>query len=66
MRQPTELSAAILTNPIAQEIIDWVSPIYGNSYVGLWIYQAIGSALGRVQTIAESLSPQPQLRGSSP
>ena len=55
MRQPTELSAAILTNPIAQEIIDWVSPIYGNSYVGLWIYQSIGAALSRVQGIAESL-----------
>lgn len=55
MRQPTELSTAILTDPLAQEIIDWVSPIYGNSYVGLWIFQAIGSVLSRVQGIAESL-----------
>lgn len=55
MRQPTELSTAILTNPLAQEIIDWVSPIYGNSYVALWIYQSIGSALSRVQEIAEAL-----------
>lgn len=55
MRYQTELMRRILTNPKAQEIIDYVSPIYGESYVGLWIYQAIGTVLDEVCTIAEQL-----------
>lgn len=55
MRYQTELMRHILTNKKAQEIIDYVSPIYGDSYVGLWIFQAIGTALGEVCTIAEQL-----------
>jgi hypothetical protein len=45
----------ILTNETAQRIIDFVSPIYGNSYVGLWIYQAIGVVLEEVYDIANQL-----------
>lgn len=45
MRNQTELMRSILTDETAQKIIDYVSPIYGNSYVGLWLFQAIGSAL---------------------
>lgn len=48
MNYQTQLMQEILTNKKAQEIIDWVSQIYGNSYVGLWFYQAIGSVLGPV------------------
>lgn len=55
MKYQTELMQAILTNEKAQEIIDYVSPIYGNSYVGLWMFQAIGTALGSVCDIFESL-----------
>lgn len=55
MKNPTELSRAILTDPTAQEIIDWVAPVYGNSYAGLWIYQAIGLVLSRLKGIVESL-----------
>lgn len=55
MKNQTELMRAILTNKKAQEIIDYVSPIYGNSYVALWIYQAIGTVLGEVCDIAEQL-----------
>lgn len=55
MRYQTELMRSILTNETAQKIIDYVSPIYGDSYVGLWIFQAIGTALGEVCTIAEQL-----------
>ena len=55
MRYKTELMRRILTNEKAQEIIDYVSPIYGNSYVGLWIFQAIGTVLGEVCAIAEQL-----------
>lgn len=55
MRYQTEMMRAILTDEKAQEIIDYISPIYGNSYVGLWIIQAIGVVMGRVSLIAESL-----------
>lgn len=55
MRQPTELMRSILTNETAQEIIDWVPPVYGDSYVGLWIFQAIGTLIGEIRDICESL-----------
>ena len=55
MRNPTELMKSILTNETAQKIIDYVSPIYGNSYVGLWIFQSIGVVLSDVCTIADQL-----------
>lgn len=55
MRNPTELMRQILTNEKAQEIIDYVSPIYGESYVGLWIYEAIGTVLDEIYQISEQL-----------
>lgn len=55
MRQPTDLMQDILTSETAQRIIDWVSPIYGNSYVGLWLFQAIGIVLDDLSDIAEQL-----------
>ena len=55
MRYQTELMRAILTNETAQEIIDWVSQLYGDSYVGLWIYQVMGVILGEVRAMAEQL-----------
>lgn len=55
MRQPTELMRTILTDEMAQEIIDWVPPVYGDSYVGLWIFQAIGTVLGEVRDICVAL-----------
>ena len=55
MRYQTELMRSILTSKTAQKIIDYVSPIYGDSYVGLWIFQAIGAVLDDVCTVAEQL-----------
>lgn len=55
MRNPTELMRSILTNETAKRIIDYVSPIYGNSYAGLWLFQAIGVALSDPCTISNSL-----------
>lgn len=55
MNYETELMRTILTNPKAQEIINYVSPIYGNSYVGLWLFEAIGTVLGEIYDIAERL-----------
>lgn len=58
MRNPTELMQKILQNEISQRIIDYVSPIYGDSYVGLWIYESIGGVLNEVVDIAESLKSE--------
>lgn len=55
MRYQTELMRSILTDEKAQEIIDYITPKYGNSYVGLWCIQAIGVVLGRVNTMTEQL-----------
>lgn len=55
MRKPTELMRSILTNERAQDIIDWVPPVYGESYVGLWIFQAIGTLLGEIRDICAEL-----------
>lgn len=55
MRYQTELMRSILTNEQAQKIIDYVSPIYGDSYIALWIYQVMGIILGEVYDIASQL-----------
>lgn len=55
MRNPTELMQTILTDKTAQEIIDYIPPVYGDSYVGLWIIQAIGKVLGEVRQICADL-----------
>jgi hypothetical protein len=55
MRNQTEMMREILKNKTSQRIIDFVSPIYGNSYVGLWIYQAIGVVVDEVCDIADNL-----------
>lgn len=55
MRKPTELMRSILTNETAQRIIDYVSPLYGKSYVGLWLFQAIGTALSDPCNISSQL-----------
>lgn len=55
MRYQTEMMKSILTNEMAQEMIDYVSRIYGESYVGLWIYEAIGSVMGELSDISGQL-----------
>lgn len=55
MNYQTQLMREILTNEKAQEIIDYVSQVYGSSYVGLWLFQAIGTVLGQVCDISSEL-----------
>lgn len=55
MRNPTEMMKAILKSWKGQEIIDYVSPIYGESYVGLWIFEAIGTVMGELCDITDTL-----------
>lgn len=55
MRYQTDLMRSILTSKTAQRMIDFVSPIYGNSYVGLWLFQAQGTILDDDCNLAEAL-----------
>lgn len=54
----TELMDKILKSPKAQEIIQQVSPIYGEAYTVLWLYQVIGEVLDTMTEWAESLELQ--------
>lgn len=54
----TELMEEILTSPMAQKIIQLVSPIYGEAYTVLWLYQAIGTVLDKMDEWTGSLQDQ--------
>ena len=58
MRNETRMMQEILTSPEAQKIIDFISPVYGNAYVGLFLFQAIGSALDSVDQFPEKMKDQ--------
>lgn len=58
MRKSTELMESILTSPEAQKIIDYLSPVYGEAYVFLWILQAIGTALDEAKAASEEYIKQ--------
>ena len=58
MRQPTELMREILTSERAQAIVDYISPLYGEDYVGLWLIEIIGAAIGGVENLCEDLQNQ--------
>ena len=46
----------ILTSESAKQMIDYVSPIYGKSRIGLWLFQVIGLEIDDVKTICEDIS----------
>lgn len=54
----TELMEEILRSPMAQKIIQTVSPIYGEAYTVLWLYQAIGTILDKMDEWTGSLQDQ--------
>lgn len=54
----TELAESILKSDEAKKIYNMVSPIYGNSYVALKIFQAQGKELDRAKELAEDVSRQ--------
>lgn len=54
----TELTEKILKSQKAQEIIQQVSPIYGEAYTVLWLYEVIGSVLDMMSEWAGSLEQQ--------
>ena len=58
MKYRTELMEEILTSPQAQKIIDYLTPIYGEAYVCLWIFQAIGVILDEGESFPEEYMNQ--------
>lgn len=54
----TELMEKILQSPKAQEIVQMVSPIYGEAYTVLWLYQVIGTVLDLMAEWTEGIEPQ--------
>ena len=51
----TDLMEKILQSDAAQRIIDYVSDVYGESYVGLWLFQVIGIVIDDVNAIIMDL-----------
>lgn len=54
----TDLMEQILTSESAKQMIDYVSPIYGKSRIGLWLFQVIGLEIDDVKTICEDIFDQ--------
>ena len=58
----TEMMDKILKSPMAQQIIQQVSPIYGEAYTVLWLYQIIGTVLDQMQEWTDSLAQQRRIK----
>ena len=54
----TELMRKILSSPMAREIVNQLSPIYGDARVALWIFQAIGVELDDMKKWAQDIIDQ--------
>lgn len=52
------LKDIILNSRTGRQMLDWVSPIYDNSYVGLWMFEAIGREYDKLWAIVDSLPDQ--------
>ena len=56
------LRETIITSETADRMLDRVSPIYDNSYVGLWMFEAIGREYDKawyiVRTLPDQLFPE--------
>lgn len=53
-----ELQESILTSEVAKRMVERVTPIYANSYVGLWMFETIGEEYDRLWEIINSISAQ--------
>ena len=56
--EQTTLRDSILTSPSGQRMLSRVSPIYDDSYVGLWLFQAIGLEYDGLWEIMRTLPDQ--------
>ena len=48
----------IITSPTAERMLGRVSPIYDESYVGLWMFEAIGREYDKLWDVAKTLPDQ--------
>lgn len=58
MRYRTELMEAILQSRHAQQMIDFIAPVYGESFTALWLLEVIGRVLDNAASYGESLEQQ--------
>lgn len=54
----TDLMRKILTSPAARDIVNQLSPIYGEARVALWLFQAIGTELDETREWTRELMDQ--------
>lgn len=54
----TDLKDSILKSPTGQRMLSRVSPIYDNSYVGLWLFEAIGQEYDELWQIMDEFPLQ--------
>lgn len=54
----TEMAEEILTSNTAKALYNMVSPIYGNSYVALWFFQAVGKVFDEYRPYFEEVAAQ--------
>lgn len=55
---PQSLKERILKSPTGQQMLEWVSPIYEDSYVGLWLFEAIGREYDKLWEITNTFPQQ--------
>ena len=58
MKYATEKMNEILKSPEARKIIDYMTPCYGEAYVGLWLLQVIGMELDDLRLWTNELRKQ--------
>lgn len=58
MSYNTDMVEQILTSEEGKRILEYLSPIYGRSYVGLWMLQIIGMQLDKVNNWTAELALQ--------
>ena len=58
MYYKTELMEEILKSPKAQELVQLISPIYGEAYVALWLFQVTGTVLDMMEEWTGDLKNQ--------
>mgnify|MGYP002802691151 FL=1 len=54
----TEKMDEILKSPAARRFVPQLSPIYGDAYTALWLFNVIGAMLDRVNNVTDSLADQ--------
>lgn len=51
----TDLMLEILKSSSAQRMIDYVTPLYGASYYGLWLFEIMGLEIDKVKDFVEDM-----------